>query len=337
MDVQQALQHKIDFKTKPLCALGQLEHLALQLGRIQNTTQPTLTQPHLVVFAASHGLAQEGVSAYPAEVTQQMVLNFLNGGAAINVFCKQHAIALKIVDAGVAADFEPNDQLIMAKAAYGTKNALHEPAMSVAELEYCLQQGKQVVKDIALTGCNIIGFGEMGIGNTSAASLVSAAILNVPVATLTGKGTGVNDEQLQHKINILQQVLMNRNLDHADAKTILQAVGGFEMAQMCGAMLEAYQQGMAIMIDGFIATAVVLVCQALQPNMVAHCIFCHNSDEQAHAFLLQHLQAQPILQLQLRVGEGTGCALAYPIIKSAVHFLNEMASFEDAKVSNKDE
>jgi len=336
MNLREDIQRKIDLKTKPLGALGQLETIAHQICCVQKTTAPELKHPHLVVFAADHGLAEEGISAYPSEVTQQMVRNFLNGGAAINVFCEQHQIELKIVDSGVKSDFEKHEKLLIAKAGYGTANALYHPAMSEEQLHFCLHNGKNLVENIAKTTCNIIGFGEMGIGNTSSASLILASLLQMPIVELTGRGTGVNDAQLQSKINTLRKVLNNRQVDSTKPLDVLQEVGGFEIAQMCGAMLEAYSQGMLLMIDGFIATAAIVVCKALEPNILEHCIFCHSSDEQAHAAILSLLNVTPILQLKLRVGEGTGCALAYPILQSAVDFMNKMASFEDAKVSNKD-
>jgi nicotinate-nucleotide--dimethylbenzimidazole phosphoribosyltransferase len=327
-----ALQEKIDNKTKPLGALGELEKLALQIGCIQNTQNPKLSHPTILVFAGDHGIANEGVSAYPSSVTAQMVHNFLQGGAAINVFCQQHGIALKIIDAGVNDDLPSDSRLISAKIAKGTKNYLYEQAMTQAELNLCLEKAAAIVEIVYQEGCNIIGFGEMGIGNTSSASLIMSQLCHLPLAKCVGRGTGLNDEQLQHKLARLQQA-QNNHPNLTDTKEILATFGGFEIAQMCGAMLAAYQKNMLLMIDGFIATSAFLVAQHLQPTIQENAIFCHLSDESGHRLLLDHLKAKPLLQLGMRLGEGIGCAIAYPIIQSAVAFLNQMASFDSAGVS----
>lgn len=327
-----ALQQEIDNKTKPLGALGELEKLALQIGRIQNTQNPKLSHPTILVFAGDHGIANEGVSAYPSSVTAQMVHNFLQGGAAINVFCQQHEIALKIIDAGVNDDLPSDSRLISAKIAKGTKNYLYEQAMTQAELNLCLEKAAAIVEIVYQEGCNIIGFGEMGIGNTSSASLIMSQLCHLPLAKCVGRGTGLNDEQLQHKLARLQQA-QNNHPNLTDTKEILATFGGFEIVQMCGAMLAAYQKNMLLMIDGFIATSAFLVAQHLQSTIQENAIFCHLSDESGHRLLLDHLKAKPLLQLGMRLGEGTGCAIAYPIIQSAVAFLNQMASFDSAGVS----
>lgn len=333
--LQAQIQHKIDQKTKPLGALGLLETIAFQIANIQQTLTPTLQAPHLIVFAADHGLADEGVSAYPKAVTAQMVYNFLQGGAAINVFCKQNNIELKIVDAGVDHDFEPHPDLIIAKTAYGTHSALKGAAMSEAALNAAITAAEQIVTDIHAKGCNVIGFGEMGIGNTAASSLLLAKLLNMPIEQLVGRGTGVNDEQLQHKCKVLADVLaLHHDLDD-DVLRILQHLGGLEIVQMFAAMRKAASLGMIILIDGFIATAAFTAAYKLDSSIKSYAIFCHQSDESAHQAVLAHLGVQPLLQLSLRVGEGTGCALAYPLVQAAVNFLNEMSSFESAQVSNK--
>ncbi|EIM78748.1 nicotinate-nucleotide--dimethylbenzimidazole phosphoribosyltransferase [Nitritalea halalkaliphila LW7] len=329
-----ALQEKIDTKTKPIGALGLLEKIAHQIGTIQNTLSPQLQKPTLIVFAGDHGIAAEGVSAYPSAVTYQMVLNFLSGGAAINVFCRQHGLELKIVDAGVQQDFPPHEQLLIAKVGYGTKSFLRDSAMTAAELEQALTQGRAIVQDTAADGCNVIGFGEMGIGNTSAAAMLMHYCTGIPVSKCIGKGTGLNAEQLAHKQARLEEACQFHG-PLEDPKQILATFGGFEMAQMCGAMLEAYAQNMLILVDGFIASAVYLVATKLCPEIHTHALFCHQSDEQGHQHLLEYVGGAPILHLNMRLGEGTGCALAYPIIASAVAFLNDMASFQQAGVSDK--
>jgi nicotinate-nucleotide--dimethylbenzimidazole phosphoribosyltransferase len=330
------LQHKINQKTKPLGALGQLEEMALQIGKLQDTLKPELKNPHIVVFAADHGIAKEGISAYPPEVTHQMVLNFINGGAAINVFCRQHCICIKVVDAGVNHDFSDDlTTIIDCKMAKGTKNFLHEPAMSIAQAEACIIEGAAVVRKLFKNGCNVVGFGEMGIGNTASASALMSLICKIPVEDCVGRGTGLSTAEVERKINIIKNALQ-RNRTNDTPLEQLATFGGFEIAQMCGAMLQAAEYKMLILVDGFISTSAFLVAYAMYPEIKAYTIFCHQSDEQGHKKMLEHLQVRPFLHLNMRLGEGTGIAIAYPLIRSAVHFLNEMASFETAGVSNKE-
>lgn len=332
---KEEIQQIIDLKTKPLGALGLLEKIALKIGLVQQNSHLELKNPHLIVFAGDHGIAQSGVSAYPAEVTPQMVFNFLQNGAAINVFCNQNEIELSIVDAGVNYDFEDYSKLKNCKVAKSTKNFLHEPAMSLDQLNLSFDYAKKTVDEIAKNGTNIIGFGEMGIGNTSSAAMIIHYLTDLPLAQCVGRGTGLNDEQLQNKINILSQA-KDKHGKITDAKQVMATFGGFEVAQMTGAMLAAYEHNMLLMIDGYIASAAILVASKLKPEILNNAIFCHQSDEVGHQYLLNYFEEEPILKINLRVGEGTGCALAYPIIKSAVNFYNDMASFESAGVSNKD-
>ncbi len=341
--LREALQHKIDFKTKPLHALGKLEGIALQAGLIQQTLTPSVRHPHIVVFAADHGIAGTGlVNPYPQEVTAQMVLNFLHGGAAINVFCRQHRIALTVVDAGV--NFNWNGSItdagfIAVKIGYGTKNYLEEPAMSEAETRQAIAKGREIVAAIAAKGCNCIGFGEMGIGNTSSAALIMSAVTGIPVEDCVGRGTGVSDEQLATKTATLQTVF-NKHLPVVSASpspyTILQHFGGFEIAMMTGAFLEAAALNMIIVVDGFITTAALLLAQQIDKEVNDYCFFAHTSNEQGHQKMLRYMNATPLLQLDMRLGEGTGAAMAIPLIQSAVLFLSEMASFDTAGVSNKE-
>lgn len=327
-----ALQHKVDQKTKPQGALGRLEQIAVQIGLIQNTLTPTLQQPTILVFAGDHGIVTEGVSPYPQEVTQQMVMNFLNGGAAINVFSRQHGIRLKIVDAGVNYRFAPHPDLIAVKVDDGTRNFLVEPAMSAAQCAAAINQGALLVRQEALGGCNTIGFGEMGIGNTSSAALIMSRLCTIPVAECVGRGTGLDDTGLAHKQRVLEQAACR----HPDARLpleVLAAFGGFEIAMMTGALLQAAQLGMVLLIDGFIASTAVLLAAKMAPAVLDYCVFSHQSDEAGHRRLLEYLQAKPLMRLDMRLGEGTGVAVAYPLLVSAVNFLNEMASFESAGVS----
>ena len=331
----QELQQKIDFKTKPTKALGLLESIAHQIGMVQQSLSPSLNQPTIVVFAGDHGVAQAGVSAYPQEVTFQMVMNFLQGGAAINVFSKQHGIALHIVDAGVNYNFDPSLKLVHQKIGKGTANFIETTAMTKVELQACLEAGKTVTQKVAASGSNIIGFGEMGIGNTSAAAMLMSYLCDLPIVDCVGRGTGLDDSGYQKKIALLQKAqAFHGAID--DTMTVLQTFGGFEIAQMVGAMLAAYDEGMTLMIDGFISTSAYLVAYKLNPDIQKNALFCHLSDESGHLKLLQQVGGTPILKLNMRLGEGSGCAVAYPIIQSAVDFLNQMASFESAGVSNKE-
>ncbi len=332
--LKEELQRKIDIKTKPLGALGVLEKIALQVGLIQNSLFPRLIFPTIVVFAGDHGIAKEGVSAYPQEVTYQMVLNFLKGGAAINVFCRQNHIHLHIVDAGVNFNFSSNHHLIHAKIDYGTQSFLSQKAMTLSQLNQCFEKGREVVHQIASEGCNVIGFGEMGIANTSSASMLMSYLCNIPLERCVGRGTGLNDAQLQQKIHILSKAQQFHGKIE-DPKEVLQTFGGFEIAQMVSAMLTAFEKNMIILVDGFIASSAFLVAYKLNSSIKSHAIFCHLSDEAGHSNLLEYLQVEPLLKLGMRLGEGTGCAVAYPILQSAVSFLNEMASFASAGVSNK--
>ncbi|OYZ02252.1 MAG: nicotinate-nucleotide--dimethylbenzimidazole phosphoribosyltransferase [Sphingobacteriia bacterium 28-36-52] len=336
--LQDQLQNKINSKTKPLGALGMLEEIALQVGLIQQTTQPFIARPTIMVFAADHGIATTGlVNPYPQSVTAQMVLNFLKGGAAINVFTQMHQLKLLVVDAGVNADLSHLNQpdFIHAKQGMGTSNYLLSLAMTNDFVLGSIEKGKELVKIVSQGGCNCIGFGEMGIGNTSAAALIMHAITRIPIQECVGRGTGANDEQLSTKINTLEKVVALHQLQHLgnEPLKLLSAVGGFEIAMMVGAYLAAAAEKMVIVVDGFIATAALLVACQIEPMVMNNCIFAHCSDEQGHAKMLQFLKANPLLNIGLRLGEGTGAALAIPLIESAVAFLNQMASFEQAGVS----
>jgi nicotinate-nucleotide--dimethylbenzimidazole phosphoribosyltransferase len=335
------LQQKINLKTKPIGALGMLEDIALKVGEIQNTLSPKIYNPHIVVFAADHGIAATGlVNPYPQAVTAQMVLNFINGGAAINVFCRQQNIELRVVDCGVNYDFADIDtskKFINAKVGYCTKNYLDEPAMTEREALFAIEKGKEIVENIFNSGCNTIGFGEMGIANTSSAALIMSAVTGIPVAECGGRGTGVSNEQLKTKIETLKKVATfhHLNSNEADPINILTKIGGFEIAMMAGAYLKAVELKMIIVVDGFIATASLLLAININRNVLGNCIFAHTSGEQGHEKMMDYLKAKPLLQLGMRLGEGTGAALAIPLIQSAVSFLNEMASFESAGVSKK--
>ena len=326
------LQRKIDHKTKPLGALGQLENLALQLGLIQRSEKPKLDQPQMVVFAADHGLASESVSAFPQAVTVQMVNNMLAGGAAVNVLARQQQFALHVVDAGVAGEFADHPQLVKRKIAPGTGNSAQGPAMSADQLHTALQAGAEIVK--SLPG-NVMAFGEMGIANTSAAALLLNYFAGVSIEDATGRGTGLTDPQLAHK----QSVLARAAALHKDATTpmaAMAALGGFEIAMMTGAMLQAASERRVILVDGFIAGSSALAACALAPATKDYMVFCHRSAERGHHAMLDFLGSKALLDLDMRLGEGTGALLAWPLVLASANLMNEMASFESAGVSGKD-
>jgi nicotinate-nucleotide--dimethylbenzimidazole phosphoribosyltransferase len=332
-----ALQHKIDQKTKPLGALGLLEKTAKKVGLIQQSLTPEFNQPYMLVFAGDHGAAKAGVSAFPQDVTWQMVENFLSGGAAINVFARQNEMHLAIIDAGVAHDFGKRAGLINAKVAPGTANYLEQPAMSAEQCAQAIARGAEISRNLASNGCNLVGFGEMGIGNTAAASLITHCLTGATLADCVGRGTGLDDAGLARKQALLETAL-NRYRSSGgnnEALDVLAEFGGFEIAMMVGAMLGAAEAKMTLLIDGFIVSSAALTATKLFPALLDYCVFCHRSAEPGHQAQLQAMQAEPLLDLGLRLGEGTGAALAYPLVCAALGFLNEMASFESAGVSDK--
>ncbi|MEF7615546.1 nicotinate-nucleotide--dimethylbenzimidazole phosphoribosyltransferase [Aquincola sp. MAHUQ-54] len=326
------LQQRIDRKTKPLGALGRLEALALQLGLVQRTEAPVLTAPQLVVFAADHGLARRGVSAYPQDVTWQMVENMLAGGAAVSVFARQAGLPVTLVDAGVAHDFAPREGLLLRKIAAGTADASQGPAMTAAQCEAALAAGAEVVR--SLPG-NVLLLGEMGIGNTSSAALLLARLAGVPLEAAVGRGTGLDAAGVVRKRALLAQVLERHAALRAPAD-LLAALGGFEIAMLAGAMLQAAHERRVIVVDGFIVAAAALAARALRPAVRDYCVFSHRGAEAGHAALLRTLQAQPLLDLEMRLGEGSAAALAWPLVQAAAGMLNEMASFESAGVSDRE-
>ncbi|MFN3792876.1 nicotinate-nucleotide--dimethylbenzimidazole phosphoribosyltransferase [Massilia sp.] len=327
--LSQALLDAVNNKTKPLGSLGRLETLAAQLGLIQRSTAVRIAHPAILVFAGDHGVVAEGVSAYPQDVTWQMVENFLADGAAINVFARQNNCALHVVDAGVNHDFGARPGLLDHKLAKGTRNFALEPAMTRQQLEAALERGMALARDLPGT---VVGFGEMGIGNTTAAAAIMHKLTGLPLEHCVGAGTGLPPEGVQRK----QQVIAAAVRKHAgavDPLDILATFGGFEIAMMSGAMLQAAALRKVLLIDGFIVTSALLVASRLQPAILDYCVFAHASSENGHRLMLEALGAQPLLQLGLRLGEGTGSALALPLLHAAANFLNEMATFASAQVS----
>ncbi len=327
------LKNRIDSKTKPPGSLGVLEDLALKMGLILKTDRPSLVNPQMLVFAADHGVTEEGVSAFPSEVTSQMVLNFLGGGAAINVFCRQHQIGLGVVNAGLKFPLDAAPGLINRPVALGTKNFCREPAMSLHQLDDAMNLGASLVLERYNQGCNVIGLGEMGIGNTTSAAALMSFFLNLAPRDCVGRGTGVDEQGLKRKEKVIYQAL-KLHKSKTDPRAILAAVGGFEIAGITGAMLQAKELGMIILVDGFISSNAGLAACMLEPSAKENMIFCHVSAEKAHRLLLSKLDAEPVLDLGLRLGEGTGAAVAFPLLQSASLFLEHMASFESAGVSD---
>lgn len=329
-----ALQSRIDTKTKPLEALGRLERLALQVGLVQQSLQPQLVAPTMLVFAGDHGVVSAGVSPYPQEVTRQMVLNFLAGGAAINVFARQNGMAVLVIDAGVNHDFGVVDGLVNAKIDFGTRNFLEAPAMTQAQCMEAMAKGAALAEEEVARGSNVLGFGEMGIGNTSSAALITSRLCQLPLEQCVGRGTGLDDAGLQKKRQLLAAAQDKHAAGH-DPLDVLATFGGFEIAMMAGAMLGAAQRRALLLVDGYIATSALLVAASLYPAIKDYCVFAHESGEPGHARQLAWLGVEPLLSLDMRLGEGTGAALAYPLIQAAVNFLNQMASFESAGVSER--
>ena len=329
------LQHIIDTKTKPPGSLGRLEALARQMGLIQRTTRPVVQRPTMIVFAGDHGIAAEGVSPYPQAVTAQMVANFLAGGAAINALSRVAGIELEVVNAGIATPLPSTDGLVDIPIARGTRNFAHEPAMTREQALAAMQAGAARVRHHAALGTNVIGFGEMGIANTSAAACLMSRLCNVPVDDCVGRGTGLDNAGLAKKRNVLAAALA-RHISVTNPLDVLATFGGFEIAMMAGAYLAAAEARMTILVDGFIATSALLISDALAPKVREYCVFAHASNEAGHRRMLDHFGGQPLLSLDLRLGEGTGAALAVPLLRAAVAFINDMASFDSAGVANRD-
>ncbi|MFN3212100.1 MAG: nicotinate-nucleotide--dimethylbenzimidazole phosphoribosyltransferase [Henriciella sp.] len=323
------LNAAINLKTKPVGSLGKIEALAAQIARIQTSLTPRVETCDLYIFAADHGIAAAGVSAFPQAVTRQMVLNFLGGGAAANVFARSVGANVHVVDAGIIGPSVEDERLIDRRQGSGTANSIEAPAMTAAQLETALEAGRDLAK---ASEADVFCCGEMGIGNTSAASLVSAKLLDCSATALTGRGTGLDDVGLKRKAALLEQAAA-RTPSTLPVKDALNEYGGFEIAMMAGAMIGAATSGKIVMVDGYIATAAALSATHLSPECRAAMVFAHQSAEAGHIRLLDALDADPLLQLDLRLGEGTGGLLAFPLVKAAAAMLREMASFDDAGVS----
>ena len=333
------IQAKIDNLNKPKGSLGRLEELALQICMIQQTLEPKLTHPCHLLLGGDHGIEREGVSVSPREVTWQQMINFTHGGGGVNMFCRQHGFDLSIVDVGVDYDFT-SPAILDRKIARGTKNFLYEPAMSEAEYQQALTVGIDLVDACQKKGCNILSIGEMGIGNTSPSSIWMHLFCNIPLEECIGAGSGLNNDGIRHKYEVLSKAV--DGFYGANGKpiqptqpipAILSYFGGFEMVAAIGAMLRAAELRMIILVDGFIMTACALAACQLRPEVKEFMIFAHCGDESGHKKMLDFLGAKPLLNLGLRLGEGTGALCAYPIVDSAVRMINEMNNFQNANIT----
>lgn len=333
-DFADILQEKIDNLNKPKGSLGRLESLALQIGLIQQSLTPRFNHPCHILFGADHGIEREGVSVSPREVTWQQMANFGRGGGGVNMFCRQHGFKLRIVDVGVDHDFTPADHpnIINRKITYGTQNFLHSPAMSAEEYELAMSIGAEMVDECHNEGCNVICFGEMGIGNTSPSSIWMHLLADIPLAQCVGAGSGLNSTGQNRKLDILTQAVDNYKSKYSDISP-LRYFGGFEMIAAIGGMLRAAEHRMTILVDGFIMTACMLGASKLNPDILHYAVFGHCGDESGHRLMLNAMNAQPLLSLGLRLGEGTGAICAYPILQSAVNMINEMDNFDHAQIT----
>ena len=330
--IRPALEEKINNLTKPKGSLGTLEDLALQVGMIQQTLSPSLKHPQNIIFCADHGIEAKGVSVSPREVTWQQTLHFTQGNGGVNFLCRQHGFELKVVDSGVDYDLPTDRGIINAKVRKGTRNFLHEAAMTEEEMNLCIEQGAAIVRQCHAEGSNVLSFGEMGIGNTSASSLWMTFMTNIPLLQCVGAGSGLNSEGIRHKYQVLKQSLDNYSGDGSPLD-IIRYFGGYEMVMAVGAMLQAAELKMVILVDGFIMTNCILAASKLYPEVLAYAVFGHCGDESGHRLVLNALEAKPLLNLGLRLGEGTGAICAYPILDSAIRMINEMDSFVGASVT----
>lgn len=330
-----AAQHRVEVLTKPLGALGRLEPLAVQVCAIQGTLRPEIREPVAIVFAADHGVADRGVSAYPRAVTAQMVKNFLAGGAAISVLARCQGMDLWIVDAGVDDDCGTHPRLVNAKIRRGTRDFVSEAAMTAGECQAALLSGKRVLEQVAAPDCNTVVLGEMGIGNTAASALLMHRLTGLPLAECVGRGTGLDDAGLERKRATLASA--SRRVTKAEPLELLAEFGGYEIGMLAGALLAAAARRMLIIVDGFTVTVAVAVAARLGRGVLDYCVFGHRSAEHAHGALLQNLEAEPLLDLGMRLGEGTGAALALCAVRAALALFTEMATFESAGVSSRSE
>ncbi len=333
--IRQSIQDKIDNLNKPKGSLGVLEDIAMQICLIQQTLSPSLHHPCHLLLGGDHGIEREGVSCSPREVTWQQMINFTKGGGGVNMFCRQHGFKLKVVDMGVDYDLSGFPAIRNMKIACGTDDFLWKPAMSVAQMDEAISKGARLADECIDEGCNVLCLGEMGIANTSPSSVWLHIFGGLPLADCVGSGSGINSRQLQHKIDVLCQSVRRFNCccPNASSLEVIRYFGGFEMVAAIGAMLRAAERKIIILVDGFIMSACMLAASKVAPGVLKYAIFCHCGDEHAHAAMLKLMGAKAILNLGLRLGEGTGALCAYPIVESSVRMINEMNNFENANIT----
>ena len=322
--------------TKPPGSLGRLEELSIQLAGISGTPIPSIKDKVIITMAGDHGIVAEGVSAYPQEVTPQMVLNFLYGGAAINALAQHVGARIVVVDMGIAADMEPHPSLVIKKIAHGTANMTQGPAMTRQQAERALTAGIEIVTAEIEKGLDIVGTGDMGIGNTTPSAAIAAVLTGESPAKIAGRGTGVDDEDLKRKIDAIERSIAVNQPDPKDGLDVLAKVGGFEIAGLAGVILGAAAHGKAVMVDGFISAAAAMIAVAIAPKVKTYLIAAHRSQEYGHGLILEWLGLNPLLDFDLRLGEGTGAALGISIAEAACKVLAEMATFAEAGVSDKE-
>ena len=332
-DAMTTARSRQDALTKPAGSLGKLEELSIQLAGIQGNSSPRIEDKAMITMAGDHGVVAEKVGNWPQEVTAQMVMNFLHGGAGINVLARQVGARIIFVDMGVASDLEPDPQLIVRKVGYGTQNMCLGPAMTEEQAINALEAGIEIVSIEADKGLDIVGTGDMGIGNTTASAAICAIITGKPVSEVTGRGTGLTDEQLAHKIDVINRALTINKPDPSRPLEVLAKVGGFEIGGLAGVMLGAAARCIPLVIDGFISGAAALIATALAPQLKDYIIAAHVSAESGHPVMLKYLGLKPLLDLDMRLGEGTGAALGIFLAEAAARILNEMATFAEAGVS----
>ncbi|RTZ99302.1 MAG: nicotinate-nucleotide--dimethylbenzimidazole phosphoribosyltransferase [Deltaproteobacteria bacterium] len=333
--IRDRAQKKVDLKTKPLGALGKIEELAVRMATIQGSLDPEIRHKRLFVFAGDHGVTEEGVSAFPAAVTVQMVENFLDGGAAINTFCRQYGIELSVVDMGVNGEFDDHPMLINKKVARSTKNFAIQKAMSHEEAILSIENGAKVfLAKNDITACDLAGMGEMGIGNTTSAAATICGASGLSPAQVTGRGTGVDDKGLERKIEVIEKALALHQPDRKDGLDLLTKVGGYELGGICGAVLAAASRKCGVVLDGVISTAAGLIAYLICPEVGPYLIAGHKSVEIGHKIALDIMGLQPVVDLNMRLGEGTGAAITMNLVDLACRMMREMASFEDAGVDS---
>lgn len=332
-EFRKTAQDRIDSLAKPVGSLGKLEGAARKISTIQNTLKPELKNPHHILFVADHGIVAEGVSPSPKEITWQQAINITQNGAGINIFTTQHNFKLLIIDAGTDYDFPKNLGIIDRKIRKSSRNFLHEAALTEEEVNLALAYGEEIVDMVAKNNCNILSIGELGIGNTSVASIWMSLLTNIPLQQCVGAGSGLSETFTRHKYEVLQQSIHRYN-GPITPMSVMREFGGLEMVMAVGAMLRAAELQMTILIDGFLMSNSLLMASKINHEVEQYALFSHKSEERGHILLLEYLGVEPLLHLNFCLGEGTGAVCAYPLVESSVRMMNQMKSFEESRISH---